>query len=702
MLATIMNEATSTRARRFATYTATTIGGAWVLGKYAVGALVQGAESSRKEAAEKHDLANRFGLALQDAQFTVLALVPTLATQLSEQIDVEARSRELADIAKREREEKNRRAAKEAADEAAKRDDEEQTRSVSAPEPIRSLAEPSTEEAPAPSSEEATASAAAKPKANGHLSTSDDDASPDPASPPPSATRVAQSPPLPPSLNPAAPAFQPRSAPATSPRPTVVEHAAPASAVPTEDFPGLSNGNAHGPEDSSHGEANSPKPNGHMGHESVHDAESLANVGKSWTDIVKENAPSAENGGQEVDAQAGEPERPEAQEEVKLPNGDANGDAAHEKVEVPQETREEDSAPKKSKAELWHEIKTLSFTRLITSIYVLVLLTLQTHVQLALLGRASYVSSLLSSLPPRTPSPPRSKRLHPSPPTEADIDIDVDLERTLYDAKQLPLTAEDEEDERRDVERKYLTFSWWLLHEGWKMVEKRVEGAVEEVVGSLGLKTPLVYGELGALFGEIRRRVERDEDGTLFDFSSALHPPTFELEVQTLIAGGSYVPSPEPSPTASTSHDFPPSTPPRSARNRDPISPALRALLHETCDALDSPDAALVRALSLDALFALLLQRLEPAFTGGASTPRSEERGARFEDVSEKTTRLASLLPLVTKLAGTTGVERGVLSSGVNGNEFVEALEDVRELREFCAVLYGSWDRDDLRTSCAL
>lgn len=152
----------------------------------------------------------------------------------------------------------------------------------------------------------------------------------------------------------------------------------------------------------------------------------------------------------------------------------------------------------------------------------------------------------------------------------------------------------------------------------------------------------------------------------------------------------------------------------------------MRTLLHETSDALDSPDAALVRALSLDALFALLLQRLEPAFTGNASTPSgADERGARFEDVSEKTARLASLLPFVTKLAGTTDAERGVLSSGVNGNEFVEvslslyllpppatelnpgaprqqALEDVRELREFCAVLYGSWDRDDLRTSCAL
>lgn len=705
MLAHIMSEATSTRARRFATYTATTIGGAWLVGKYAVNMLVQGAETSRKEAAEKYDLANRFGLALQDAEFTVLALAPTLATQLSEQLDVEARSRELADIAKRERDEKTRAAAaaaaKQEADERAKAEEEAQHS-----QPVQSQ-----EGSANPSSEE-TAATAATAQVDGDAALSPvNGSSPSPAPAPESAKSPSAL--SPPSLNPAAPAFQPRFAPATSPSPPSPVELAP-SAPATEDFPSLPNGHtvAEKPD-----EASSPTSNGPGAHESVHDAESLANVGKSWAEIVKENAPSAENGADDLSAGTVKKDVGQVEKDSEKPrtaNQEVEGNARTESDEVAQSPQLEEALPKKTKAELWHEIKTLSFTRLVTSIYVLVLLTLQTHVQLALLGRASYVSSLLSTLPPRSPSPPRYKRLHngldkaSSKPSLAETDLldgDVDLERALYDAKQLPLKAEDEDEQRRDVERKYLTFSWWLLHEGWKLVEKRVEEAVEAVVGPMGLKAPLVYGELGALFGEIRRRVEQNEDGSLFDFSAALHPPTFDLELQTLIAGGSYVPSPPASPPAassSSSHDFPPSkpcTPPR----RDPIPPALRTLLHETSDALDSPDAALVRALSLDALFALLLQRLEPAFTGNASTPSGDgERGARFEDVSEKTARLASLLPFVTKLAGTTGVERGVLSSGVNGNEFVEALEDVRELREFCAVLYGSWDRDDLRTSCAL
>jgi len=135
-----------------------------------------------------------------------------------------------------------------------------------------------------------------------------------------------------------------------------------------------------------------------------------------------------------------------------------------------------------------------AFTRLITSLYVLILLSLQTHVQLALLGRASYVDSLVSSLPPRTPSPrtaaplplPDSTAALSDKPFACDSD-DHDLERALYEAKRLPPTAderrEEKERERKDLERKYLTFSWWLLHEGWKVVRERVEQAVEAVVG---------------------------------------------------------------------------------------------------------------------------------------------------------------------------------------------------------------------------
>lgn len=147
----------------------------------------------------------------------------------------------------------------------------------------------------------------------------------------------------------------------------------------------------------------------------------------------------------------------------------------------------------------------------------------------------------------------------------------------------------------------------------------------------------------------------------LDSFSPALHPPTQELEIQTLIAGGSY----EPPSASSASSSFPPTH----LSAADPITPALRSLLNETSDALDSPDAALVRALSLDKLFSLAIEKLEVAFR----SPTADGRGARFEDVTEKQARLASLLPVLTRLSAGKGDAIGaVLASGVNGNEFVE------------------------------
>lgn len=55
-----------------------------------------------------------------------------------------------------------------------------------------------------------------------------------------------------------------------------------------------------------------------------------------------------------------------------------------------------------------------------------------------------------------------------------------DLEMALYAEK----LATQQVGVSKDTERKYLTFSWWLLHRGWRIVGDRVQSAVEDVVGS--------------------------------------------------------------------------------------------------------------------------------------------------------------------------------------------------------------------------
>jgi len=47
-----------------------------------------------------------------------------------------------------------------------------------------------------------------------------------------------------------------------------------------------------------------------------------------------------------------------------------------------------------------------------------------------------------------------------------------------------------------DVESKYLTLSWWLLHVGWKDVGERVKRGVEEVFDRYGCALLLTNGFL--------------------------------------------------------------------------------------------------------------------------------------------------------------------------------------------------------------
>ncbi|GAA6062239.1 hypothetical protein JCM10212_000818 [Sporobolomyces blumeae] len=687
----------SNRRKTFA-YLGATAGGAYAVGQWGFGKVLEASERGRKEAGAKNDLLNRFNLNLQDSQFTVLALLPTVASQLQEALDVEDRTMQLGQLAQAER--KARMAELERATRNAEQTEERRAESIAMNGEADGTVErgrngvegPTTE--PVDSGDKILERNGEQGQDSLIATTTNGDAAYPTAEAP--AQRVAPSlSKL--SLNPDAPAFQPRSfAPASPPQPAL------------NDFPPLS-GDAHSSPTPSEATANSTDaPSEEKDDEATkvgsEDGESNG-LGKSWAEVVKSNA-EGETAANGEAVKVIEEVNEEAEEQAHAATISSNGSAQAADAEQPLNDRsgsvqhESPTVPIKGKAQLWSEIKILSFTRLLTSIYVLSLLTLQTHVQLALLGRAHYVKSLIESLPPRSPSPAsiKGKGRQLEEDSVKTMANDEDLEAALYAAKELP-QARQVGRVSEEVERKYLTFSWWLLHEGWKVVRHRVEEKVQEVVGPMGLKTPVVYGELSALLGEIRRRVETNDDGSRFDFAAALHPPTPSAELLTLTTGGGF-----PSPNQALSPTSP---------LVDPLVPApLRALLNETSDFLLSPDGTLVLTLLLDRLTSLAVEKLEPAFSTPIAQPSTSHanengdaaggRGARFEDVTEKQTRLASLLPVLTRLSASGGDEinppahRGVLSGG-HGNEFVEALDDVRELREFVAIVYASFDRDNLR-----
>jgi peroxin-3 len=59
-----------------------------------------------------------------------------------------------------------------------------------------------------------------------------------------------------------------------------------------------------------------------------------------------------------------------------------------------------------------------------------------------------------------------------------------------------------------ETNRKYLSFSWWLLHRGCKDIMNNVVKAVKEVFGPINPREELTLERLSALAVEVRKKVE--------------------------------------------------------------------------------------------------------------------------------------------------------------------------------------------------
>ncbi|KAF2231888.1 Peroxin-3 [Viridothelium virens] len=334
--------------------------------------------------------------------------------------------------------------------------------------------------------------------------------------------------------------------------------------------------------------------------------------------------------------------------------------------------------PKKSKTQLWNEMKISSITRAFTLVYSLSLLSLLTRIQLNLLGRRNYLSSVVSLA-----APPRR-------------DAQIALENHDDDNFEQAYGNDFE------TNRQYLAFSWWLLHRGSKAIMEKVQEVVIDVFGPLNLREEITMEKLSQLTLELRKKIEgaTEEDRRSMRWLTYLLPPTtsesFVLQESGII--------PPPSPPASTSSSPLPTE----------ISSSLRRLLDETSDLIDSPTFTHVLTLLFDSGFSLLIDskiasqafKLPPApsapspatlYASSPSTaaPRIEE----LPDTPPKA-KLASLLAVFCKQAHAIGAGDGdgdpdddtaaAPTAPGPGNEYLVAMDTVRDLEAFAAVVYSS------------
>ncbi|RDA95747.1 hypothetical protein CP533_5072 [Ophiocordyceps camponoti-saundersi (nom. inval.)] len=299
------------------------------------------------------------------------------------------------------------------------------------------------------------------------------------------------------------------------------------------------------------------------------------------------------------------------------------------------------SPTRKTKRQLWDDLAISAVTRAFTLIYTLALLVMLTRIQLNLLGRRSYLSSVVS---------------------------------LATGAQHAPISLENKDDDKTDgygcdfdTNRKYLTFSWWLLNRGWVQLMRRVETAVRTVFGRLSPRDLVTFQRFGELTMDVRRLVEgaTPEDRRRGDWLT-LVLPGHEHETEVMRESGILEDNGGGSDSACQS----PSS-----------SAALRRLLDETADLVESPAFAHVLTLVLDAAFSLLVD--------------GKLAAEAFDMAGQQQPSKAVLLP---KILSVLTRQAHVIGNGMP-NDYLQEMEKVRDLEAFAAVVYSSnWEnemRDD-------
>ncbi|EEU46498.1 uncharacterized protein NECHADRAFT_100129 [Fusarium vanettenii 77-13-4] len=314
--------------------------------------------------------------------------------------------------------------------------------------------------------------------------------------------------------------------------------------------------------------------------------------------------------------------------------------------------------PRKTKRQLWDDVTISAVTRSFTLIYTLALLTLLTRVQLNLLGRRSYLSSVVA---------------------------------LATGGQQGTISLENNDDDNTeqtygsdfDINRKYLTFSWWLLNKGWADLMRRVESAVRTVFGSLSPRDLLSFERFSELTMEVRKLVEGStaEERRKCDWLRFLLPPK-DMEDEVIRESGILDEAPAQEgedPTAAASQAI------------------LRRLLDETADLIESPSFSHVLTLLLDAGFSYLVDN--KLATAAFELPASD--GIVSPELKDQRRSKVILLP---KIMSVLTRQAHVIGNGMP-NEYLQKMETVRDLEAFAAVVYSSnWEQeiradDDLMAS---
>lgn len=201
----------------------------------------------------------------------------------------------------------------------------------------------------------------------------------------------------------------------------------------------------------------------------------------------------------------------------------------------------------------------------------------------------------------------------------------------------------------------------------------KVEAAVNEVFSTLSPREDVTMQMFSELTLEVRKRVEgaTEADRQATSWLKFLLPPR-EQEEFVLKESGM---SPDPATLGSSS----------------PLASPLRRLIDETSDLIESPPFTHVLTRLLDAGFSTLVDQkiAQQAFkmTAAPEEPQELDIPRITEIFDPKPVKLPIVLAILTRQAHSIG-------NGVP-NEYLQAMEQVKDLEAFAAVVYSSnWESE--------
>jgi len=298
---------------------------------------------------------------------------------------------------------------------------------------------------------------------------------------------------------------------------------------------------------------------------------------------------------------------------------------------------------KKTKRELWEELKIMSFTRLIASVYIINLISLFTYLQINLIGRYVYIDSVITLNHNKTDN----------------ISSTSTRERALSNESSKGLSTE--------IQAKYLAFSYYLIHIGWKELAEKVREETTNEIGPLLLNGKITFENLIEIFNKIRMNVE--ETSKIPTKSKKYKDLNKDLNMTHYIINDEKY---DNEILATVTND-----------EKITIDSKLKNLLNETRDILESQDFSAVLSSCLNDSFESLFMILKPTFV---DTQNMDTDSADTTNAPTKEILLAQMLPFITK--SLYSVFYGV------PNPFLEIIKDNMMQQRFSAIIYSSFENN--------